>query len=476
MILIGLILCPLLALAQENPLGLPTSLADSPQEKVPFPPASLADPQDKPPPPPTDEPFLKTLIKQISLGGQIRLRAEYRNFTSYNNTAAANLSDEVFLTRIRLNLKFSVTDDITVFVQPQDQRQWGQEQAVLADERNLDLHQGWIEIRNIFGEPLSFKGGRMELSYGDQRLVSPLDWSNIGRAWDGAKIRYAPKDFWIEGFYTVIRDPIAAPPPVFGPLPPAAAGAAEDQDFMGVYFSYVAIPDHEFDLYGFFRRIRDGSARSEGAVPGDQFDRTLGARIKGGGAGFDYTLEGMSQSGKVSTDRELAYAYAATLGYTFDMPWRPRLGVEYTFASGDRNLGDGKQNTFDPLYPFGHYYQGFIDQFAFKNGKDLAVYLKVQPTDALSLHADFHNFWLANDDAPWFNAAGGQIRPGAASGVASPHVGEELDLHARLQAGQFIKFWAGWSHFFPGTYVHETATVGPHTAMNWFFLQMTVDF
>jgi hypothetical protein len=438
---------------------------------------------DKPTPPPTQEPFFKTLIKQVSLDGQIRIRAEYRDPTSYLNNVAATRSDDVFLTRIRLNLKFSVTDDIDVFVQPQDQRQWGQEASVLFDERNLDLHQGFVEIRNLFGEPLSIKAGRMELAYGDQRLVSPLDWSNITRAWDGAKIRYAPKDWWVEGFYTVIRDPLTPVPapgiPPFAPLPTAANGAAHDQDFLGLYFSYVGVADHEFDVYGLFREFRDGSAASElaPAVPvGDLIDRTIGARIKGKDLGFDYTLEAMSQTGHAATDQIHAYAYVATLGYTFDMDWKPRFGVEYDFASGDRNPADGKRGTFDPLFPFGHAYQGYADVAGFKNVKDLSAYIKVAPTDNFSLHLDFHHFWLAADKDAWYNFAGTALRRDV-TGISNTQVGYETDLHARLSLGKNIKLWGGWSHFFAGPFVRQTATpAGTDTDMNWFFLQMTVDF
>jgi hypothetical protein len=437
--------------------------------------------QDKAPPPAAPESLVQSLAKKITLGGQIRTRAEYRDPTSYANTLAATRSDALFLTRIRLNFKFSLTDDIDVFVQPQDERQWGQEPSVLYDDKNLDLHQGFVELRNLFSEPLSIKAGRMELSYGDQRLVSPLDWSNITRAWDGAKVRYAPKDWWIEGFYTVIRDPLAPPPA--GAVPPltnaplASTGAAHDQDFMGVYFSYVGVADHEFDAYGFFREFQDHSFVGENGVAGDLLDRTIGARVKGKDLGFDYTAEGMSQTGRFSQDQIHAYAYAATLGYTFDMSWTPRLGVEYDYASGDRHPTDGKRGTFDPLFPFGHYYQGFADVFSFKNGKDFAAFLKVAPTSTLTVQLDVHDFILATASDAWYNASGLPIRPKA---VTNPNrkVGYETDLHARLAVGQYVKFWAGWSRFFAGPYVRQTSTepVGTDNNMNWLFLQMTVDF
>ena len=195
------------AVVQDKP-------AEKPAEKPP-----AAYPQDAPkaPPPPAQdpalkpEPVLKTLANQITIGGQVRLRYEYRDPTAYNNLAATTKNDQfedldLFLERIRINLTFTLNDQIEVFFQPQDQRAWGDEVSVLNDEQNLDVHQGYVLVKELLTPALSAKIGRQELSYGDQRLVSPLDWSNIGRAWDGAKLRYTTGDAWVEAFYTVIQE------------------------------------------------------------------------------------------------------------------------------------------------------------------------------------------------------------------------------------------------------------------------------
>lgn len=445
--------------------------------------------QDKPATPPPKEAapapstaqdsILKSIVKSITLGGQIRIRAEYRDPTSYLNTLAATRSDDVFLTRIRLNFKFSLTDDIDVFVQPQDQRAWGQEANILTDERNLDLHQGFVEVRNLFGEPVTIKAGRFEMAYGDQRLVSPLDWHNVARAWDGAKLRYGPKDWWIEGFYTVIRDPLTPSPPappVFSPAPTGFNGAQQDQDFLGVYFSYVGVADHEFDAYAFFREFKDNAQVDELGGTGNLQDRTLGVRLKGKDLGFEYTAEVMTQGGHLAGDRIQAYAYAATLAYPFDIDWKPRIGIEYAYASGDRTPANGTRGTFDPLFPFYHYYQGYADVFGFKNSKSLSAYLKVAPTDNLTVHLDLFAFWLAQNQDAWFNDPGAALRRDV-TGSSSRKIGTELDLHAKYNAGKYVKFWAGWSHFFAGEFVRKTALpIGTDNDMNWFFLQMTVDF
>lgn len=449
------------------------AVQDKPAPPPPPPPAP-----EKAPTPATQEPLFKTLAKQFTLGGQVRFRAEYRDPTSYANTAAGTKSDDFILTRIRLNLKFSVTDDVEVFVQPQDQRAWGQEANILTDERNFDLHQGYVDVRNLFGEPLSFRAGRFEMAYGDQRLISPLDWHNVARAWDGAKVRYGPKDWWVEGFYTVIRDPLPTSPPappVFSPAPTAGNGASEDQDFLGLYFSYVGIADHEFDVYGFFRQFQDNSFVDELGGSGDLIDHTFGARAKGKDFGFEYTLEVMGQGGHLNQDRIAAYAYAATLAYQFDMAWKPRLMIEYAYASGDRTPGNGTRQTFDPLFPFFHYYQGYADVFGFKNSKSLSAYFKVAPTDALSLHLDLFAFWLAQSRDSWFNDPGASLRRDV-TGSSSRKIGTEFDLHVRYNVGKHVKFWAGFSHFISGEYVRRTATVGETADMNWFFFQLTVDF
>jgi alginate export protein len=421
--------------------------------------APAAPAQDKTPPaPPAPDSFFKTLIKQVSLDGQARFRFEYRDPVAYTDLPASTRSDDLFLERLRINLKFTVTDDIDVFIQPQDQRVWGQEASVLSDEKNLDLHQGFVEFRNLLGEPVTVKIGRQELSYGDQRLISPLDWSNIARAWDGIKVRYGPGTWWIDGFYTVIKE---------------GNGAGEDQDFFGFYGSYVGVADHEVDLYVLGRSFRDGSFTDERGGVGDLVDGTVGARLKGKAAGFDYTLEGMEQFGHLAKDRIKAYAFAATLGYTFDMDWKPRLGIEFNQASGDNDPADGKHGTFDPLFPFFHYYQGFADIFGWKNARDLMGSLKVAPTDSLSIQVDVHQFWLVQERDAWYNDPGAVIRRDP-TGNAGQKIGSEIDLHARVSAGKWVKFWFGWSHFFPGSFVKNTP--GTDRSMDWFFFQMTVDF
>jgi hypothetical protein len=368
---------------------------------------------------------------------------------------------DLWLSRIRLNLGFALNDDIELFIQPQDQRIFGDEASVLSDENNLDLHQGYVILRNLCAPGLELKIGRQELSYGDQRLVSPLDWSNIARAWDALKIRYGTEAGWVEAFYSVIKE---------------VQGAEDDQEFWGIYASLRAVPDHEIDVYVFGRRLNDNSQPGDEFPPTPIFDRrdlTFGVRVKGAAFGLDYSAEGILQRGDVGDDEIRAWAAAATLGYTLDVPWQPRIGLEVTHASGDDDPTDGKIGTFDPLYTFGHYYQGFADIFAFKNGTDYVLYLKVAPARGFSLHLDLHVFRLAEAEDAWYNAFGAPIRRDT-TGDAGKRIGTEIDFHFRYAYGKHLSFWGGVSRFVAGSYVDDTA--GIDGDMTWGFLQATLSF
>jgi len=142
-----------------------------------------------------------------------------------------------------------------------------------------------------------------------------------------------------------------------------------------------------------------------------------------------------------------------------------------TWAGGDDDPSDSKTRTFDAPFPFGHLYQGFADVFSWKNGMDIAVYLRGKPSATVTLALDIHMFRVAEELDAWYGADQKVIRPGAAG--ASPSLGTEVDLHARITLDKVVKLWVGWSHFFPGAFVGDT---GDDPAMDWIFAQMTVDF
>lgn len=54
----------------------------------------------------------------------------------------------------------------------------------------IDLNQAYVFLGNHKEFPVSLKVGRQELVLGEQRIVGPLLWNNLGRQWDAAKVRW----------------------------------------------------------------------------------------------------------------------------------------------------------------------------------------------------------------------------------------------------------------------------------------------
>ena len=394
---------------------------------------------------------------KLTFSGQVRARAETTNIESYATPLKRRGYDLTTL-RTRLGVAFETNQKVNGFIQLQDSRNWGSEASVAANAANVDLHQGYADVLDLFAQPLDLRVGRQELQYGDQRLVSPLDWSNIGRAWDGARLRWRGSNYTVDLFETVVKE---------------VNIAKRNGNFWGLYASCKAVPKHEFDAFLFGRDQRDGTFTNEHGKSGNLSDRTVGVRVKGAPGGFDYTGEADWQFGRKAGQRVRAWAMAATGGYTFEHSLKPRVGVEYDFASGDSNPSDNKVQTFDPLYPFGHALQGYQDVFSWKNGHDFKGSVSVDPKPGWRAQADFHHFRLHHSFDAWYDATGTAIIARSTTGGPGKDIGSELDLHVKGKFREVISLWFGYSRFFAGSYVKATTT---RADRDWGFFQAAFNF
>ena len=394
---------------------------------------------------------------KLSFGGQIRARAESTSIQSYAS-AGTRRAQDLYLLRSRLQVAIDYPPQkVKGFLQLQDSRTAGSEASVASNEKNVDLHQGYLDALELFGMPLDLRAGRWEMSYGDQRLISPLDWSNVARAWDGLRLKWRGEDWWSDAFATNVKE---------------VSRVQSDSHFWGLYGHAKRLGGHELEAYLLGRDNGDNSYLSEAGTLGNLSDRTLGSRVKGRHGGLDYTAEGAWQFGRKAGQRVRAWATAATAGYTFDSAWTPRAGLEHTFGSGDSRPDDNKVGAFDPLFTFGHYYYGYQDVFNWRNGQDLALRLQADPAPPWRLLADLHRFWLHEKSDAWYDAAGAQITRDA-SARSGRDIGTELDLHVRGKFREVIDLWFGYSRFFAGAFVRKATGRGDR---DWAFFQATFNF
>lgn len=406
----------------------------------------------------------------VSFDIQIRERFEWRdNWIDYNDNTDLRDDDALFQ-RLRLGVKLHPVSWFTAYAQMQDSRVFWDESGAadfVVRKSPADLRQGYIQLGPFEGmPPLELTVGRQILSYGDQRLVGGFEWDNNARTFDAVKLRYKGEGYWIDGFasYVVEHEQDAFNDPDVEDL------------FGGVYAHCEKLENWTAEGYVLARAKSDIDALN-GTPAGDYVTvGTLWKSKKGAFGPWDFNTELALQAGEVRNPVGLAPAGAVIdrtrqdliagaahveAGYTFDYDWKPRLNLEYSYASGDDSPGDGTSNTFQNLYPTNHKFYGYMDRFSWQNLHHVGMGVTAKPTDKLKVKLDYHLFWLDTTDDPWRfagqGAVGGAGRYGRAlAGDPDNFVGSEMDLTLWYSFTKWFKVQAGYSHFFASNYIDDT--------------------
>jgi hypothetical protein len=196
--------------------------------------------------------------------------------------------------------------------------------------------------------------------------------------------------------------------------------------------------------------------KSETGVLGDGMVVSPGLRAAGKAPGrIDYAIETIVQRGSYSSDRVLAFAHTSTIGWTIaDIRLKPRISVEYSYASGDHTQKDGIRGTFDQFYPSNHGNYGMIDQFGWKNLKNRRVGFDFTPLKKLKVRVDYNDFYLASTADALYASSGSTVVLNRKA--TSGHVGDEINAVALYQWTHVWQFGAGFGHLWAGSYLKES--------------------
>jgi hypothetical protein len=199
---------------------------------------------------------------------------------------------------------------------------------------------------------------------------------------------------------------------------------------------------------------------------------TFGGRYAGNEENFLFDTEAAMQLGTLDRRNVIAGMATTGVGYNWkDRPLNPTAWIYYDYASGG-GADRGTAHTFNQLYPFGHYYLGWLDQVGRQNIHDFNIHLYFYPTQWVTGWIQFHSFWLDSPSDALYNAAGNVVRRDP-TGRAGRHVGEELDLVANLHLSNHTDVLLGYSYLWGGDFLVNTS--GPNRAINssFYFLQLT---
>jgi hypothetical protein len=352
------------------------------------------------------------------------------------------------------------------------------------DLNRWDLLNAFVDLKVLERDdkPVWLRVGRQELSFGSQRLVSPLDWANTRRNFQGIRLNSPGVNWDLDAWITNPVD--TATIGTGGGIGPTLGvnylgnrfdPANHNMTFGGGYATYKGIKNHTIDSYLLWANYAGSFPGGAGFPVGDRYTwghRWAGTFLVGDGSRSWLTdVEGGYQFGNDHGQSVQAGFITTGLGHQWkNVMWEPTLWGFYDWASGDGNPTDHVNNTFFQYYGLVHAYMGLIDNLARQNISDINWRLQLKPSQKLNLQVAQHFFQLANTNDQLYTV-GGQPFPAATN--QGSQIGTELDLMATYNVNANLSLEMGYFQFWYGDYIQ---TVSPRGNAEQLYLQTTVRY
>ncbi|TWT89335.1 alginate export family protein [Stieleria varia] len=399
----------------------------------------------------------------LDVGGEARVRYHHEN--NMRGLGLTGRDDEFFLTRYRMFANLRLSENLRVY----GEYLYADSAGEVFNNRPIEENRG--ELQNMFvdvnlTDSVSVRGGRQELLFGAQRLISPLDWANTRRTFDGGRVTYKGDDWNLDGFFVhpVNRDAAHED---------KLDTTNNDVDFYGVYGSRKGTALGDLDVY--YLALDDSVL---------DFDyHTLGSRVSGETDGKTmYDFEGGVQFGSNSPgfgDHSAGFMTGG-LGRKLNLSlggndWNPVVWAWYDWASGGDDVPAARGDaSFDHLFPLAHKYNGFMDLFGRRNLHDVNFqFITPLMTPKVNLLLWYHHFFLDQATTPY----GVTMAPfNAANAAGDRELGQEIDVLFNVNINPRNNVLVGYSHFNAGAYYDTTVGVPTNADADFFYFQYQTQF
>jgi len=396
----------------------------------------------------------------LSLGGQLRVRGE--SDKNYLGGGTGDRDDAFMLARAHLHADLHLGPSVRLFVEGRQSYANGRELPGgirLIDRNDLDFGNAFAEVAfNSAKQGFSARMGRLELLLGRERIVSPLDWVNVRRVFEGATVDVRRGALTIGAFTT---HPLA------------------------VSRSRLDVPDRRTTFWGTTAtwhqakspRIVEGallikSTQAKGTDPFAERASAVARLVTPLIArGVLLEVEGGVQQARRAGESSLSSMLATDLTWSRTKSWAPSVGIGFDRASGTGAGERAQSRTWDQLYPLAHAYVGFADVLGRRNLLEERVVAQLSPTTTVRVRFSAHAFQRASSFDAIYDATGAVLR--AAGTGASNNIGTEGDATVQWRIGRHVRLDGGGARFTPGQFMRDTGAARPYT---WLFSSVTATF
>jgi hypothetical protein len=353
----------------------------------------------------------------------------------------------------------------------------------------LDVLQAYI--RFDFQDPPGFEEasltlGRQTLSIGSQRVLERVDMANVissfsGLYWRG--ITTHGDEVHVTAFV-----PTARLPDDRASIDDNRLSGDEEQwgrTGWGLHWrdrNFADVRDLWAELYVYGLHEQDASSaptpNRDYLQPGVRLWRAASPGV------VDFEVEAARRTGSrrqssapgditdLKVDAAMLYAHA---GFTFDHPWRPRIALDYYYASGDSDPLDGRYEQFERLFgsrrtDLGN--TGIHGPLTPANINAPGWRIEIAPGARIDARLAYKAAFLAEPRDAWVDAR--LVDP---RGLSGSFIGHAWDFRSRLWlVAQSLRMEVGASALTPGEFA-KRAPGGPRPAHTLFgYVQMTQSF
>lgn len=331
-------------------------------------------------------------------------------------------------------------------------------------------------------DSLTIRAGRITMDIGSRRLMARNRFRNTINTFTGVDALYkAPDGLRLRAFAVlpIQRRPGAREDLVdnkiefdresFDVIHGGVAFTSAPQTDLGVIFSGYAFGTYERD--GDERRTKNRRL----FTPGFRILR----KPKAGE--FDFQFEsavqvGVSRSSSSATNEadldHLAMFQHASVGYSPAVWGKPRIVLEYDYATGDDDRRDGTNGRFETLFGarrFDYGPTGIYGPIARANVQTPGIRVQAKPHKMVKGFVGYRVFWLDEAADGWTTSGGVNAGPGS----DARFLGHQIEARVRIDIfPDNLRIEPGVAHFFPGTFLDESDTANDPTDTTMLYLQV----
>ena len=380
----------------------------------------------------------------LTLGGEYRVR-----FESFTNEGYSTENDSYYSQRIDLHASLKLGSRIRLFGELYHGYTSGKRRII--EDEEIDLHQGFLEVilLNKGSSSMSLRLGRQEIGYGVSRLIGIREGPNMRRSFDLVKLAYRKG----KGSLNIIYgNELSYGFDAFNNRSNLFEGNSQNPTIWGVYLkeNFIGKPGNlDFYYFGFNTK----TARFNDVI-GEETRHSIGVRSYGKIGRYSFNTELIYQFGELGESTISAYNFETDWKYVLiESGWRLTLGLRLDFSSGDRVMGDGEIQTFNPMFVNPAIYS----LAAVNTPSNLTGFhpnLTLSPAEGFSIYMDYALFYRTRSNDGLYTPPRFILRE--SNGVAEKHIGDVVGMQSRLEINRNLTFDIRVSYFIAGKFIDAT--------------------